>query len=174
MDSEMDEKMYEQKYRQGEQYLFNREYEKAYNILIELANENVGWSDNAKYRLGQMYYYGTYVERDYEKAYEYFKSTAHPDAYYFLGEMYYYGYFVEKDYEKAYKIFSELQSYHPKARYMIGRMYCYGQHLEKNYDEARKIFNALVEERNDKQAKHMLGMIKYFEDGTIPEDGLYY
>lgn len=164
------EKLYEEQYRLGEKYLMEGDYEKAYNQFIELDKLDVDYTMNARFRLGQMYYYGSYVERDWEKAFNYFTNTIHPEAIYFLGLMYYNGDYVEKDYQKAYECFERLEGHSINAEYMIGKMYCYGYYVEKNIEKARKIFNWLVEKHQDKRAKHMLEMIKYFEDGTIPSD----
>lgn len=154
-----------------------------------------------------MYYWGSFVEQNYEKAYEYFKESQHPDSYYYIGLMYYYGDYLEQNNEEAFKIFSMLEQ-NPKARYMlgliyydnkdyknafdlfssvettnldakymIGKMYCYGFYVEKNYNKAKEIFSELVQTDNEyviKNASHMLEMIKYFEDGTIPSDGIQY
>ncbi len=197
----------EKQYRLAEGYLMNGQYENAYNILIEL-EKNSKWAMNAQYRLGQMYYYGSYVEKNYEKAFYYLNKTMHPEAHYLLGMMYfngeyvkqdykkayaffseleynanaqymlgimyYNGSYVEKDYKKAYEIFSQLEN-NLNAKFMIGRMYTYGQYVDINYSKAKEIFNSLLEKNNNsKPVRHMLEMIKYFEDGTIPSDGIYY
>lgn len=198
---------FESEYRLAEQYLLNREYENAYNILQEISETNIGYAYNAKFWLGEMYYYGWFVEQNYEKAYEYFKQSQHPDSYYYIGLMYYYGEYLEQNDEEAFRIFSMLEQ-NPRARYMlgvmcyekgdfkeafnlltsvettnlkakyiIGKMYCYGYYVEKDYNKAREIFSELIETNNPyavKNASHMLEMIKYFEDGTIPSDGIQY
>lgn len=62
-------------YKLAENYLRDGEYEKAYNILIELSEKKVGYSMNAMYRLGWMHYNGYYVEKNFEKAFNYFKES---------------------------------------------------------------------------------------------------
>ncbi len=169
-----DKDEYREKYKIGEKYLLEGKYEKAYKEFTELYDLNAGCSKNAEYRLGQMYYYGAYVEKDFDKAFHYFLDSGHPESMFFLGLMYYNGESVEKDYEKAYEYFEEIAEYNMDAYYMIGKMYCYGYYVEKDYDEARRIFFELWERCKYKKAKHMLEMIEYFEDGIIPTDGLYY
>lgn len=40
---------FESEYRLAEQYLLNREYENAYNILQEISETNIGYAYNAKF-----------------------------------------------------------------------------------------------------------------------------
>ncbi|MCR5847640.1 MAG: hypothetical protein K6G75_05925 [Lachnospiraceae bacterium] len=60
--------------------------------------------------IGEMYFLGEHVERDYEKAYEYFTRSEENTGdirYFYLGEMYKNGLYVEKDLKKAKEYYRE-------------------------------------------------------------------
>lgn len=162
-----DEKTYEEQYKLGEKYFIEGNYENAYNKFMELDKLNVEYSMNARYRLGQMYYFGNYVKRDYEKAFYYFSNTTNPEAKLFLGKMYYYRQGVNKSYQKAFECFEQISGFNQEAYYMIGIMYSYGDYVEKDIEKARKIFNELLEKYQYQKAKKMLEMLKSIEDGTF-------
>lgn len=56
---------------------------------------------DARFNLALNYYEGSGVEKNFEKAFNLFKSVGDSDSLYMIGEMYYYGEHVEKDYTKA-------------------------------------------------------------------------
>jgi TPR repeat protein len=109
----------------------------------------------AKYELGECYYFGEGVEKDYEKAVELFKSVANLEeedyngdwdnlywdvdlAKYLLGELYYYGGVVEKDYKQAVYWFS--LSDNANAAKLLADCYYYGRGVEPDYDKALKYY----------------------------------
>ena len=125
-----------------------------YEIFNEYANK---YNDaNAKYYLGEMYYYGLYVERNDEIAYFIFRELKdHYDdarARMHLGKMYYFGIYVKQDYKRAYDIFNKIvkkyknesSSVKDIAEYFIGRMYKRGDYLKKDLEKAFKIFNNVL------------------------------
>ena len=93
----VDKENNEKEYKMAEQMLFEKKFEDAYKLLNIIIEKNSSYSMNAKFRLGQMYYHGSFVKQDGEKAYEYFSQASnHPKANYYLGLMYYYGFYLKK------------------------------------------------------------------------------
>lgn len=121
-----------------------------------------------------MYYNGNFVTQDYKKAFDYFEESQKQDGYYMIGLMNYNGYYVDTNYEEAFKIFSKLEEIDNRAKLMLGKMFCYGYYVERNYNRANEIFSYLVQNYNDKEAKHMIEMIEYLKNGKNPSDGVYF
>ena len=93
--------------------------------------------------IGEMYYFGEYVTRDYKKAYEYYTKDEGRKSFctlYHLAEMYRQGLYVKKDLAMAYKYYSEIvydgeekritiDDYYWRACYRLSRLY-----VNKAYD----------------------------------------
>jgi TPR repeat protein len=113
-----------------------------------------------KYILGQMYFYGIGVKKDYQKAAEYFKY-AFPyiqfktDDLFMLGTFYYFGLYKdlpEYRYIDAYKAYKKAaEENHPHATYMLGIIYYYGKNKEigKNEKKALECFKSAYEKGDD-------------------------
>jgi TPR repeat protein len=109
----------------------------------------------AKYELGECYYFGEGVEKDYEKAVELFKSVANLEeedydgdwdnlywdvdlAKFLLGELYYYGEGVKQDYKQAVHWLS--LSDNENATKLLADCYYYGLGVEVDYYKAFKYY----------------------------------
>ena len=93
-------------YKTGTTYFNNKDYKNAMKYYKKAAENNNG---DAKYMLGQMYYYGTGVANDYQKAGKWYSLSAmdgNPGAQFMMGEMYYKGNGVMQDYKQAAKWYS--------------------------------------------------------------------
>ncbi len=123
--------------------------------------ENVGI---AFYILGNMYYYGTFADQDYSKAFRcYAKATVlgELNARKCLSFMYFYGEFVEQNYSKAEKLY--IDNYNPSEydsefRLLNNPLPLKGQDLKD------------AVEKNDKKAQ--LRIAKYFFEKKTPQDNV--
>ena len=93
--------------------------------------------------IGEMYYFGEYVTRDYKKAYKYYTKDEGRKSFctlYHLAEMYRQGLYVKKDVATAYRYYSEIvydgeekrstiDDYYWRACYRLSRLY-----VNKAYD----------------------------------------
>ena len=107
----------------------------------------------AQYWLGDMYYYGVGVPRDYKKAVFWWKKAAeneHVGAQYSLGVMYYHGRGgVPKDKEKAfYWSKKAAESEHAYAQHWLGKMYAIGFGVSKDREQANYWYKKSAENRN--------------------------
>ena len=91
--------------------------------------------------LGVMYYNGTLVEQDYDKAFELFKQAealGNQEAYRWLGFCYYDGDGTRYCNEKAFKYFEKAIEFNPKdgkALWFLGNCYYYGNGTERNFQK---------------------------------------
>ena len=93
-------------YETGTTFFNNKEYKKAMKYYRKAAENN---SSDAKFMLGQMYYYGKGVVIDYQKAGKWYSLSAmdgNPGAQFMMGEMYYKGKGIMQDYKQAAKWYS--------------------------------------------------------------------
>lgn len=102
-------------------------------------------SSGAALNLGSMYYNGTYLKRDYQKAVELYETAAKSGdqrALCNLGYCYYYGRHQPPDYAKAYHYFNlgALLYDDPNCLYKLGDMYREGQCAEANERYAVKLY----------------------------------
>lgn len=135
-------------------------YEKAFNLFNELAEKFD--NEDAKYYLAEMYYYGFYVKKDYERAFELFQEVAildnlewlEEDARCYIGKMYYNGEYVVEDYKKAFQIFSTLvEKYNNNdATFYLGEMYYYGFYVREDRKKAFELFSKIADHDNDAKA----------------------
>ena len=85
--------------------LRNNEYEKAYKLLLPLAQQG---NSIAQYNLGAIYSKGAGVAQDYKEAIKWYRLAAeqkHPNAQYSLGSKYMQGLGVSVDFDEAIKWF---------------------------------------------------------------------
>ena len=124
--------------------------------------------------IGLRYYYGKEVEKNYEKAYKYFKKAMEMGSArgkYDVAISCYEGKGVEKNYEMAYKLLQELKEikFDGLTEEMVitiklleSQMYYYGNYVEKNYKKAFEKFNEVANLYNNKQAIDYLAYMYYF------------
>ena len=115
----------------------------------------------AFYILGEMYYYGDYIQQDYYKAFRcYAKATELGNLYARkkLSFMYYYGEGVEKNYAKAVKLYIDDCKYEASPLYLIFGPPVTGenQHLKKAVE--------------DNDVKEQIKIGKYFYDKNRSQD----
>ena len=95
---------------------------------------------DAQYRLGNMYYYGYGVNKDYKKAVEWYQKSADQGyklAQNDLGHMYDQGYGIDKDYKRAIEWYQKSADQGCEdAQYSLGNMYYYGYGVDKDYKKA--------------------------------------
>lgn len=136
-------------------------YSEAYQIIEPLARKG---NAEAQYSLGNMYYYGNGVTKDYTETAKWYHKSAEQGnewAQYHLGEMYYYGRGVTKDYTEAIKWFRKsAEQGNEWAQNYLGVMYEYGRGVTKDYAEAVKWHQKSAEHGNDssKRALKLLGI----------------
>ena len=115
-----------------------------------------------------MYYFGQYVEINYEKAYEFFSQLVeernYASAKYYIGRMYYYGQYLPQNYQKAFDIFEELVETNNDydAKYYLGETYYYGLNGEISYQKAYNIFMELIEKFQCPRSSYYVGRMYYF------------
>lgn len=119
---------------------------------------------NAQNMIGQMYYDGDGVKRNYEEARSWFEKAAkqnHAEAQYMLGLIHYYGRGVQKNFTTAAQWFGKAakQQYNA-AQYMLGLINYEGKGMKKNLTEAEKWFRQAAGE-GDQDAQYMLGLVIY-------------
>lgn len=101
------------------------------------ANQEDG---KAEYNLGEKYYYGKGVPKDYTKAAEWYRKAAeqgNAPAQNNLGDMYFYGKNIPQDYAKAVHWYTQAakRGYIPAQNY-LGLMYYYGKGVPQDYKKA--------------------------------------
>ena len=93
--------------------------------------------------IGQMYFNGYGVKKDYKEAFKWFKeageNTGMLYASYDLGYMYENGYGTEKDYEKAFQYYKSATNYY-KADYRRAYLYEHGLGVEKDTNKALELY----------------------------------
>lgn len=97
-----------------------------------------------QYRIGKMYSYGLGTEQDYEKAFEYFLSSAEKDnkyAQFSLANMSYYGNGVERDLGQAYSWYLKSATKgQPYSAYAVAQMYSKGEYVSKDENIAQEYY----------------------------------
>ena len=115
---------------------------------IETKAENE--DPEAQYNLGNMYYFGTGVAKDYNEAVKWYRKAAEQglaQAQNNLGFMYNKGYGVAKDYNEAFKWWRKAaEQGDAKAQCNLGVMYDTGEGVAKDYNEAVKWFRKAAEQ----------------------------
>ena len=105
--------------------------------LFELARKG---DPDACNTVGDMYYYGQGVPRDFAKAMDRFEIAAkagHTEANYSLGYMYLYGENGEPDYPRAFECLEYAANHdHAKACMILGFAYFWGNGVEVNMDKS--------------------------------------
>jgi len=131
---------------------FDRAFEfyndKNYKVALESFKASIAIGEDtgkSQFFIGQMYYYGNGIEKNYTKAREYYQKSAEANidgAYYMLGNIYYSGIGVEVDYLKAKEWFLKAAKQNiAGAQYFLGVIHRYGKGVEKNNTEAHQWFS---------------------------------
>ena len=120
-----------------------------------------------------MYYLGSGVVKDYNKAFEYFSKSAESgvvEAKYYLGVMYYCGEGVTENAQKAFEYLQEpAEEGYSYANCILGVMYLYGNGVPKNYNYAVKYLNESIKESENPDARLYLA-ICYHDGLGVPKD----
>lgn len=129
---------------------------------------DVSASSSESYELGEKYYYGFGVSRDYKKALEYFSESAkqgNAGAQYRLGFMYFSGLGGARiDFaQSAYWLRKAAEFGNSAAQYWLGVIYNLPNIGMRNYSEAAKWFKMSAEQGNA-GAQYELGLM--YESGT--------
>ena len=161
---------------------------------IQIPQENPTWFDvcmkkalagdsKAKYQLGNLYYSGKSIPRDYEKAAEWFTRASMdeiPEAQYRLAQMYQFGHGVEKDKELSGALYRKSQMNFqlqagskpdPANELKMARMFFYGQGEEQDYDKA-EMWYGLAAAHGNSMAKYELGKMYLYGIGIDKNEAL--
>jgi len=141
---------------------------KQLNIVCKVANQG---NAKAQCYLGDTYYYGKGVIRDYVQAVKWYRKAAnhgHADAQYNLGLAFHEGEGVEQNYEEAAKWWHKAAKQgHIDAQYDLGIAYQEGEGVEQNYEEAAKWWHKAAKQGHI-DAQYDLG-IAYYDAKVIKE-----
>ncbi|MFB3844170.1 MAG: tetratricopeptide repeat protein [Candidatus Cloacimonadaceae bacterium] len=126
----------------------------------------------AQYQLGEAYYYGKGLPKDYKEAVKWFRMAAEKGvsaAQCALGKCYKNGEGVPQDYKEALKYFRlSAQTNNPEAQYYLGMMNYAGIGLPVNYKEGVKWFRQSAE-NGYVEAQANLGFC-YYEGSGVSVD----
>ena len=105
-----------------------------------------------QYMVGELYYKGLEVEKDYIKAKKWFEKAAiqgHANAQVYLGVLYYKGLGVEQNYKEARKWFERaaIQG-HANAQFYLGYLYENGLGVERDYKRAKEWYAKAAKQGN--------------------------
>ena len=111
-----------------------------------------------------MYYYGYFVDQNYEEAFKWYKLAADQKdakAQFVMGTMYFFGDHVDQDYEEAFNWYSCASDQgNLDAHLMRGLMYCYGYHVNQNYAEGLEWINRAAENGHS-ESQFIMGQMYY-------------
>ena len=126
----------------------------------------------AQYQLGECYYSGEDVQKDYAEAVKWYLKAAaqgHTEAEYSLGFCYYNGYGVEENNDEAFRWFKiAADKGHGSAQYYLGRCYLGGYGVEENDEEALRWFKIAAANGNSR-AQYYVGRC-YFRGWGVAKD----
>ena len=128
--------------------LYPHEIERAINYLEKAAVQGYYWGI-AALDLGDIYYNGKIVARDYKKAKLWYDTAVlqnHPIASYMLGECAYYGYDEEIDYKKAAELYRQAAYGYVNAFIRLGNMYMRGEYLPYDLKFAKRLYEHVIKE----------------------------
>jgi TPR repeat protein len=150
------------------QSIKNKQYKKACELLCNMANHNCVYSQCL---LGLMYQRGLGVEKDINKAIDWYAKAAgrgFADAEYRLGEIYYLGqeanHEIKRDPVRAYRLLNRaaLQGV-ARAQYYVGRMYLEGDGVPRELRKARRWLHIAADNGID-DAKRLLSQSELAEE----------
>ncbi|WP_067727401.1 tetratricopeptide repeat protein [Oceanobacillus damuensis] len=122
------------------------------------AAANAGILD-AIYWLGNYYFDGGYVKKNFEKAFHYYKEAAlkgHADAMNNYADMYFLGEYVEKDDKRAFELFTiAAERGVAESMYTLGYLYENGIGTERNAEKAKHWFTESAKNGDDFAANRL-------------------
>jgi len=140
--------------------------ELAIKIWTILANEGY---PPAQYTMGECFFRGDVVDKDYSKATEYFKLGAEnndPNAQYMLALCLYSGTGVDKNLAKAADYFSKAsENGHLDAPYYLANCYYNGEGVPQNYKTAVEWYKIAAEKGFITQIEALKQLAKCYENG---------
>lgn len=140
--------------------------------LKKKAKETETNNAEALYKLGEAYCEGIGVEKDYSKAYEYYKKAAElgsAEAAYKIGWLYQNGCGVRRNDDSAYEWYRKAAKLgNVEAMYMVGEMCYEGKGTKQNYNEAYEWYKNASELGNVK-AMYKVGLL-YYEGYGVRND----
>jgi len=146
---------------------YNDKTVQTYIKFLEILSEC--GSDKSMYELGYMYYYGINVEKNYEKAFKYYKMSANKRngiAIFSVGYMYEIGLGTEQNYDKAIEYYNvSLKLGNSDAMYNLGCVYQNNDYVGKDYSCTLKYFNMAVK-RNHCMAMYNLAIMYLYGIGV--------
>lgn len=130
---------------------------------------------DAIYWIGNYYFDGIIVEKNFKKAFMCYKEAAlsgHPDAMNNYADMYFRGEYVEKDVQRAYELFSiAAEQGVSESMYTVGYMYKNGIGVQMNLEKSKHWFTQSAFSGDDYAANH-LGQEAFEQDNN--EEALYW
>ncbi len=150
--------------------------EKKYTVLLE---EKAALGDpTAQFALGQLYHYGVSVDKDYDKAVDYYmQAIAQQDlkAEYTLGMFYLLGEGGEKDYQQALGWLNDAAfKGSPEAQYVLGYLFEHGEKdaegkwaIEPNADRAMSMYGLAAFNNLPEGAYHLAEMLVRDKTGSL-------
>ena len=157
-------------YKEGEAYYSNKEYDKAYPLLLESAEAG---NPRAQNILGSMYYYGRGIKKDYSEALKWFRKASdkgYADAQDWVGIIFYNGEGVEKNYNEAIKWYRKAANQgHANAQKNLGQCYDWGDGISVDWNEARKWYKK-ASDNGSSTAKRFLGEFYVFGVGGVEKN----
>lgn len=151
---------------EGIRYHDSRQYDKAYPILFKLAKKG---DVEARFRVGQMAYFGQPSEKNPKLAFQMLQEAAlelHPGAMYWLGRLYEEGFGVACDYAKAVEYYSAAGAKGQEdAIVRTAEIYDQGLLGERKRATALELFVELAK-KNHPYATYMIGMAYLNGDGV--------
>ena len=137
----------------GAYYLDNGEIEKGIEQYEKAAANEDG---TAMSLLGDLYYEGELVERDFDKAYAWYSKafTRYFESTYFgLGRCYLYGAGVERNEKKAVRYLKKAARYVEEAKFELGNCYFNGWGVPVNKELAKKLWDQAAKNENENAKK---------------------
>ena len=116
--------------------------EKTFRLCYESAKQGDAIAQN---NLGNCYWDGIGVEKNYDEAFKWYKKSAeqgYANAQFMLGNCYQNGIGVKKNDDEAFNWYKKsAEQGNKNAQFMLGQCYWHGIGVKKNYDEAIKWYN---------------------------------
>ena len=149
---------------------YYEEYE--YDDIEELKQEAVNGNHAAQNTLGDCYFEGEDVRKNYKEAVRWYRASAEQGnscAQFSLGYCYYYGNGVKVDNDEAFRWFKEsAEQENPTAQCYLGHCYYNGNGVKKNVKTAVKWYT-LSAEQDDPEGLNALGSC-YYDGDAVEQD----
>ena len=140
-----------------------------YEDIDELKQEAANGNHAAQNTLGDCYFDGEDVRKNYKEAVRWYRASAEQGnscAQFSLGYCYFYGYGVKEDGDEAFRWLKEAaEQEHPTAQCYLGHCYYNGDGVKKSVKEAVKWYT-LSAEQDDPEGLFNLGCCYYYGEGV--------